>query len=136
MPSCGKTQSLMRTTAEYLLDTISLPNESVIGVINKANAKETFNESGWPRVFMPSKVKCPKCSEILSSVSKKRQKSKSDCAILVTKCHTLKVEILSKSCSKCCLIVQSETLSLGLLNIGDLHVVSLDIFFTMQNMIR
>ena len=128
----------MSNTAKYLLETISpvLPNETIIKEINVANARETINGSGFPKVFIPNKVKCPLCSEMLSSVSKKRQKKSSDCTLLVTKCHTIKIEIYSKTCTTCLLMVQPETLHLGLLNIGDLNLVALDILYTMQNLIR
>ena len=128
----------MRNTAEYLFETCSpvLPDKTIINLINSANARETIDAGGWPKVFIPTLVNCPKCNEFLSSVSKKRQKNSSDSTFLVTKCFTIKIEIYSKTCKKCSLIVQPQTLQLGLLNIGYLNLVTLDIFFTMQNMIR
>ena len=128
----------MANTAKYVFETISpvMPDESICKEINIKNARETLNGDGFPKVYIPNAVKCPACSGMLSSVSKKRQKNSSDCTLLVTKCHTITIEIYSKTCTSCLLVVQPETLDLGLLNIGDLNLVSLDICYTMKNLIR
>ena len=50
--------------------------------------------------------------------------------------HVLEVDIFTKQCKVCFLIVKPDTLSHGLFNIGDMVLVTCDIFFTLQNMIR
>jgi hypothetical protein len=43
---------------------------------------------------------------------------------------------LTKQCKLCYPIIKPETLKLGLFNVGDLYLVSWDIFFTLRNTIR
>ena len=50
--------------------------------------------------------------------------------------HILEVDILTKQCKLCFLIVKPDTLCLVLFNVGDILLVSVDILFSLQNMIR
>ena len=66
----------------------------------------------------------------------KKQKNKSDKKLLITKLHVIPIEILTKKCRKCYLIISPDTMQYGLMNIGDTTLVALDIFFTLRNTIR
>ena len=133
---CSKTQKYMKNTAKFLYDNEKIPDKSILKVIKQCNANETLNGSGWPRTFSPMVDKCPKCSIILSPVTKKKGKTSDDHSLLITMDHILEVDIYTKQCKICCHIVKPETSKLGLLNIGDLYLVTLDVFFTLQNTIR
>ena len=134
---CGLTQRYMRHTTEYILDTCELPNTSILETVSKYDAAETLNLAGrWPRSFNTTVTCCPICGNDLSQLSKRRQKHKSDTPILITKLHVIEIEILTRKCRKCYLMVRPDTLQHGLLNIGDLTLVSLDVFFSLRNMIR
>ena len=78
----------------------------------------------------------PKCNSDLSKLVSKKQKNNSDKKLLVSKMHVIEIEILSRRCKNCFLIIGPETLKYGLLNIGDTTLVSLDIFFSLRNTIR
>ena len=126
----------MQNTARYLYENEKIPDKSIVNVIKVCNAKETLTGSGWPRTFTPTLVNCPKCNIMLSPVTKKRAKNSEDQSLIMTMDHILPVDILTKQCKLCFIIFKPETSSLGLLNIGDLHLISWDIFFTLQNTIR
>ena len=127
----------MSHTAEYMLDTCELPDKTVLEKVSKYDAAETLNLPGrWPRSFSPTVTLCPKCGHELSQLSKKKQKNKSDPQLLITKLHVIEIDILIRKCKRCYLIIRPDTLSDGLLDIGDVTLVSLDVFFSLRNMIR
>ena len=121
---CSKTQKYMQDTAQYLYENEQIPDKAIIHLIKTCNSHETMTGSGWKRTFSPELEKCPKCSNILSPVSKKRRKSSDDHSLLITMDHIIEVDILTKQCNHCYLIIKPETSKLGLFNIGDLYSVS------------
>ena len=133
---CSKTQKYMLNTAEYLYRSERIPDKNILNLIKECNANETISKTGWPRTFSPVLDHCPKCSIILSPVTKKRRRSSEDRTLLISMDHVLEVDIFTKQCKVCFLIVKPDTLSHGLFNIGDMVLVTCDIFFTLQNMIR
>ena len=129
----------MTNTAEYMLDSCELPDKSVLEIVSRHDAAETLNVPGkWPRSFSTTVIVCPKCGYDLSQLSKKKQRQKSDSQLLVTKMHVIVIDILTRKCKRCwCyIVIRPDTLRLGLLNIGDLALVSIDVFFSLRNMIR
>ena len=127
----------MRHTAEYMLDTCELPDKSVLARVSRYDAAETLNlPDRWPRSFSPSQTLCPKCGHELSQLSKKKQKNNTDPQLLITKSHVIEIDILIRKCKKCYLIIRPDTLQHGLLDIGDVTLVSLDVFFSLRNTIR
>ena len=133
---CSKTQKYMTQTAKYLFDKETLPDKSIISFIRNCNARETLSSNGWPRAFSPAADKCPLCDSALSPLSKKRRRSQDDHSLLISREHVIEVDIFTKQCKSCFLIVRPDTMGSGLLNIGDHTLITLDIFFTLQNTIR
>ena len=135
--SCSKTQKYMQNTSLYLYETEVIPDKSIVKHIMMCNAKETMEVgSGWERTYSPTLVNCPKCNILLSRVTKKWRKETGTPSLLITLDHVIEIDIFTKQCKMCYLIIKPETSSIGLLNIGDLYLVSWDIFFTLQNRIR
>ena len=135
--SCSKTQKYMQNTSHYMYHTEEMPAKSILQDIKKCNAKETIEAgSGWARTYSPTLVNCPKCNIILSPVTKKWSKDSANPSLLITMDHILEIDIYTKQCKMCFLIIKPETSRIGLLNIGDLYLVSWDIFLTLQNTIR
>ena len=126
----------MYNTAELLYQNERIPNKSIIKVIKQCNATETLSTSGWPRTFSPTKEMCPKCNIFLSPVTKKQRRSNDDRSLLISMDHIIEIDLFSKQCKVCLLIVKPDSLSHGLLNIGDMLLVTVDIFFSLQNTIR
>ena len=134
---CGLTQRYLKNTAEFLMDTIELPDKSILDTISRYDASETLNIPGaWPRSYSTLQTSCPKCCKELAPLSKKRQRLKSDKQVIISKRHILVVDIYIRKCKKCYLILSPDTLKHGLLNIGDVTLVSLDVFFTLRNTVR
>lgn len=134
---CGLSQKYLNNTAEYLLKNSKIPDTSVLKFVSGYDAAETLQLPGkWPRTFACVEDKCPKCDSLLTTLTNKKQKNKSDKKLLITKLHVIVVDILSKKCKKCYLIISPETLKHGLLNIGNICLVSLDMFFSLRNTIR
>ena len=79
---------------------------------------------------------CPKCGLKLQSLVKRQQKNNSDKKLLISKLHVLEIELYSKKCKHCFIMLSPDTLQYGLLNIGDTSLISLDVFFTLRNTIR
>lgn len=79
---------------------------------------------------------CPKCCEKLSALEKKPQRNTNDKMLLVTKMHVIELTILSKRCRKCSIVFMPETYNSGLLNIGNITLISLDIFWTLRSTVR
>ena len=79
---------------------------------------------------------CPKCATRLPPIVKRKQKNSSDRQILVTKLHIIEIDILTKRCKDCSLYLSPDTIKHGLVNIGNITLVSLDIFFTIRNTVR
>ena len=90
----------------------------------------------WPRSFSCLEIVCPNCRGKLTQLSSKRQRLISDKKLLISKLHVIEVEIYIKKCKKCYLIRRPDTLQYGLLNIGDVTLISLDIFYTLRNTVR
>ena len=134
--NCSKTQKYMQNTAKYLFLNDRIPDKSIFNSIKHCNARETLTSDGWPRTFLPSHDKCPSCNIILSPVTKKKRKSNDDHSLLISMEHVIEVDIFTKQCKLCFLILKPDTLNLGLLNIGDMTLVTVDIFFSLQNSIR
>ena len=127
----------MTNTAEYLLDFCELPDKEALEIVSRHDAAETLNVPGkWPRSFSTTVTVCPKCGYDLSQLSKKKQRQKTDSQLLVTKMHVIPIDILTRKCKRCYLVIPPDTLRLGLLNIGDQLLVSIDVFFSLRNMIR
>lgn len=134
---CGKTQKYLHNTAEYLLSTCKLPDKSVLKLVSNSDACETLQQPGkWPRTFSCEEEICPKCGAGLMPLTKKKQRNKTDSQLLITKLHVIVIDILSKKCKSCYIIRNPDTLQYGLLNIGDVTLVSLDIFFSIRNTVR
>ena len=111
----------MTNTAEYMLDSCELPDKSVLEIVSRHDAAETLNVNGkWHRSFSTTVTICPKCGYDRSQLSKKKQRQKSDSQLLVTKMHVIVIDILTRKCKRCYLVIRPDTLRLGLLNIGDL----------------
>ena len=133
---CTKTQKYMQNTAKYIFDNEKLPQKSIINIIKNSNAQETLSSNGWPRSFSPTLDKCPLCDVFLSPLSKKKRRSGGDHCLLISTEHILEIDVFTKQCKLCFIVFKPDTLSMGLVNIGDLTLVSVDIFFTLQNTIR
>ena len=122
------------TFAETVLaDTVE---KSIINIIKNSNAQETLSSNGWPRSFSPTLDKCPLCDVFLSPLSKKKRRSGGDHCLLISTEHILEIDVFTKQCKLCFIVFKPDTLSMGLVNIGDLTLVTVDIFFTLQNTIR
>ena len=134
---CGRTQQYLLHTAKYLRETLKIPDTSVLQAVSTYDAAETLQLEGrWPRSYHCDMSVCPRCGERLPPIVKRPQKNRSDKQILVTKLHILVIDILTKRCKACSLYLSPDTIQYGLLNIGDLTLVSLDIFFTIRNTVR
>ena len=133
---CTKTQQYMQNTAKFLYENHSLPDKSIISQIKKCNATETLTGNGWPRTYSPVIDRCPLCHIFLSPLSKKKRRSEEDRSLLISTEHIIEIDVFTKQCKLCSLILKPDTLSLGLVNIGDTTLVTVDIFYTMQNTIR
>ena len=115
----------------------NLPSKLVLQLISTYDAAESLQQDGkWPRTYSCDQEQCPKCGKKLLPLSKRQQKSSSDRQILVSKLHDIVIEILSKKCKSCYLILSPNTLQYGLLNIGDVTLVSFNVFFTLRNTVR
>ena len=134
--NCTQTQKYMQNTAQFMYETEKLPSKGILQEIKLCNAKETLSKSGWPRTYAPVQDVCPKCNSFMSPVTKKRRRANEDRILLISMDHIIDVDILTKQCKLCFLIVKPDTLRLGLLNIGDIMLVTVDIFFSLQNTIR
>ena len=134
---CSKTLSYLDVTADYMLKNFVLPEkiETIKGIQQK-DAMETLGQVGWPRTVYPDMEVCPICECQLGSAGNKRQKTKTDECYLFSRNHCIAVIILSKKCKVCSLIIQAPTLHLGLLNVGDTALLTLDIMYQMQNLVR
>ena len=120
-----------------MLDTTVLPDKLyIIQVIKRNDALETLGQPGWPRTYYSNQETCPLCGKFLISCGKKRQKMKEDQCYLVSKDHCIDIIILGKKCKDSSLIVQPATLQLGLLDVGDTLLLSLDIIYQMQHLVR
>ena len=134
---CGRTQNYLYNTAKYLRESLIIPDASILQTVSTYDAAETLNLDGrWPRTYTCDFECCPKCQKRLPPIVKKRQKNRNDRQILVTKLHIIVIDILSKRCKDCSLHISLDTTKYGLLNIGDLALISLDIFFTVRNTVR
>ena len=106
-------------------------------IVSKHDACETLELSGkWPRTFICEEDMCPKCGLKLLSLVKRQQNNNSDKKLLISKLHVLEIELYSKKCKHCFIMLSPDTLQYGLLNIGDTSLISLDVFFTLRNTIR
>ena len=124
-------------SSKHLLKTVRLPiKEEILKDIKQRNALETVGKSGWPRTYYINKDLCPICKSQLTSESKKRQKTSENEAILLSKDHCIPVIVLSKKCRSCLLILQASTLDLGLVNVGDTLLLSFEIMYSMQHLVR
>ena len=124
-------------TAKYLRETVKIPDTSVLQAVSTYDAAETLQLEGrWPRTYNCDMNVCPQCGERLPPSVKRQQKNRSDKQILVTKMHVLVIDILTKKCKACSLYLGPDTIKYGLLSIGDVALVSLDIFFTIRNTVR
>ena len=137
LEQCSKTMSYLETSAKYMLETAVLPvKEEILKDIKHRNALETLGKSGWPRNYYNNREKCPICESELSSGYKRKQQSAENQAVLLSKDHCIPVIVLSKKCKSCLLLVQATTLELGLLNVGDTLLLSLELMYEMQHFIR
>ena len=133
---CTKTQKYMMQTAKHIYETESIPDKSILCDIRNRNAKETLSSSGWPRSYSPDVDNCPLCATVLPPITKKRRKSREDRCLLISREHILEIDVYTKQCRSCFLVIRPDTMGSGLLNIGDHTLITLDIFFSLQNTIR
>ena len=127
----------MKNTAIHLMESTELPDKSILDKITRYDAAETLDQPGkWPRSFSTTLSCCPKCGTALTPLTKKRQRLQTDRKIIVSKLHVMEVEIFTRKCKSCCLLLRPDTLQHGLLNIGDATLVTMDIFFTLRNTVR
>ena len=134
---CNLTQRYIKNTAEYLLESTELPDKSILSVIIRYDAAETLClRANWPRSFSTELTSCPKCSQQLSPLAKKRQRQQSDKQLLISKLHIIEVEILSRKCKACSIIFNPYTLQHGFLDIGEVTLVTSDIFFIIRASVR
>ena len=124
-------------SSKHMLRSVCLPvKEDILKDIKHRNALETLGKSGWPRTYYNNKDLCPICKSLLTSETKKRQKTSENEAILLTKDHCIPVIVLSKKCRSCLLIFQASTLDLGLMNLGDTLLLSFELMYSMQHLVR
>ena len=134
---CGRTQQYLVNTAKYLRETIKIPDKSILQTVSNYDAAETLQlDARWPRTYTCEMSACPMCGTRLPPIVKRKQKNSSDRQILVTKLHIIEIDILTKRCKDCSLYFCPDTIKHGLLNIGNITLVSLDIFFTIRNTVR
>ena len=127
----------MKNTASHLMETIEIPDKSILDKITRYDAAETLDLPGkWPRSFATAISCCPKCGTALPPLTKKRQRLNTDKKIIVTKLHVMEVDIFTRKCKTCSILFRPDTLQHGLLNIGDATLVTMDIFFTLRNTVR
>ena len=126
-----------KNTAEYLLESAEIPDKSILGTITRYDAAETLDlPDKWPRSFSTELTICPMCKSQLPPLVKKRQRNQTDKQLLISKLHIIEVEVYTRKCKYCCVIFRPDTLQHGLLNIGDVSLVTLDVFFTLRNTVR
>ena len=124
-------------SAKHMLKNVCLPvKEEILQDIKRRNALETVGRSGWPRTYYNNMDLYPVCNSELTSESKKRQKTSENEAILLSKYHCILVIVLSKKCRSCLLILPASTLELGLVNLGDTLLLSFEIMYSMQHLVR
>ncbi|XP_068748643.1 uncharacterized protein [Montipora capricornis] len=83
---------------------------------------------GWPSVYEPKEEICALCEVSLSSARPHPGQKTGDCGYLITNAVAFqKITILVKHCPKCKALVQVFPYDLGLFNISDKLLVSLDI---------
>ena len=96
-----------------------------------------FQGENWYHTVSPSILRYHWVSEGISQcLGVLKQKTNSDRTFLITTDHILEVQVLSRKCPNCTLIIQAETLPIGLINIGDLLLVSLDVFYSIENLVQ
>ena len=119
------------------MDQVELPvKEEILKDIKHRNALETLGKQGWPRTYYTNEEYCPLCKLPLSTEVRKKQRDAENDSFLLTKDHCIPVIILSRKCRSCLLIVQASTLDLGLINMGDTLLLSLELMYSMQHLIR
>ena len=124
-------------SSKHFLKNVHLPvKEEILKDIKHRNAMETLQKDGWPRTFYNNKELCPICESPLSAEAKKRQKTAENETILLTRDHCIPVIALSKKCKTCLLILPPVSLDLGVLNIGDTLLLSLELIYSMQHLVR
>ena len=133
---CTKTQKYMQNTAKFIFEHEKVPDKNILSLVKRCNAKETLSSDGWSRSYSPVIDKCTLCDNFLSPLTKKRRRSGEDRCLLLSTEHVLEIDVFTKQCKLCCIIYRPDTLNLGLVNIDDMTLVTIDIFFTMQNTIR
>ena len=133
---CTKTQKYMQNTAKFIFEHEKVPDKNILSLVKRCNAKETLSSDGWSRTYSPVIDKCTLCDNFLSPLTKKRRRSGEDRCLLISTEHVLEIYVFTKQCKLCCIIYRPDTLNLGLVNIGDMTLVTIDIFITMQNTIR
>ena len=134
---CSKTISYLTNSSKYMLKNVIMPvKKDVLKEIKHRNALETIENRGWPRTYYTNEELCPTCNGELTSEQRRRQKTKEDESYLLTRDHCIPVTILSKKCKSCFLFIQAETLSFGLLNVGDTMLLSLELMYSMQCLVR
>ena len=134
---CSKTMAYLDNSAKFMLDQVELPvKEEILKDIKHRNALETLRKQGWPRDYYTNEEYCPLCKLLLSTEVRKKQRDAENDSFLLTKDHCIPVIILSRKCRSCLLIVQASTLDLGLINLGDTLLLSLELMYSMQHLIR
>ena len=134
---CARTQKYLVNTADYIFKNCSIPDKSILSLISSYDSAEILGlAEKWPRTYACQLETCPECESQLSQLETRRQKNRSDQKLLITKLNMVVVDILSKRCKNCHILYQPETLAYGLLNIGDVTLVSVDIFFSLRSTIR
>ena len=124
-------------SARFMLDQVELPvKEEILRDIKHRNALETLGKQGWPRTYYTNEEYCPLCKSLLSTEVRKKQRDAENDSFMLSKDHCIPVIILSRKCKSCLLIVQASTLDLGLINLGDTLLLSIELMYSMQHLVR
>ena len=134
---CCLTQRFMKNTSKFLYESTNLPDKTILDKISRYDAAETLGLPGkWPRSYSSEVSTCPLCRTALPPLTKRRQRLQTDKKLIISKLHIIEVEVYTRKCKSCCILIRPDTLHHGLLNIGDVTLVTLDIFFLLRNTVR
>lgn len=127
----------LTNSSKFMLKSVQLPvKEEILKDIKHRNAMVTLGQQGWPKTFYTNEEFCPLCKSPLSTETRKKQRDKENDSFLLSKDHCIQVIILSRKCKSCFLIIQASTLDIGLINVGDTLLLSLELMYSMQHLVR
>lgn len=135
---CKLSLNYIEMSASYLFDTLHLPEKSVIAEkIQTYSSAETLNieDKKWPRYFLPSRTHCPTCKELLEAPTKKSLNGRK--SMIITLDKLIQVDILQRKCKSCRLLIYPDTVEeYGLLCVGGIYLLSLDLLFSMESRVK